>query len=822
MKRVNNSGRERQWLKRMFSLGLALALAMGLCACGGEKGGAGGEESGLWSAGPGTDGIYDNAQAGGNEAVGNANSALAKEKVYRAREVEVPMPADGGTVNVENAVYLDGRIYAVIKRTKLGEDPQYCMFSVDEGGKVLKSAILKLPENGGFGAETDPNIREREDIRYSDFVTGADGRTYALCRYSYSCENTLTEQLLEEQHQYVCCWDEEGYLLWQSEPCGDSPDLIPWAIFPKADGTLVLLLTGERACRLSLGADGVPSETGMEELSDATGKALANCRKLLRKEGSSCLLLCRDEDNGLNLISCDFSGDVPGEGVRLPEEIPASTINVAAFAAGRDSDLIYAGTKGVYTYKVGDSRASLKMDYVNSASIIAEARFLVELDGTHFFLFYREDYGRELKAGIFEYVRPEDIPDKKVVLLGGLDLYGDIRTRVIRYNRESARYRVVLKEYPSVEDLNLEIIAGRMPDILLLERLAYEESIPMRSYIDKGLIADVGKLIEEDEELSGTDFLTNVFDAYSVDGRLMYVVPSFTLSIMVAKASHVGDGSGWSLKKMQEVLGDMGGDTRLMDGLDRNTFMNKLLQYRGNDFIDLKAGKCAFDSPAFIEAMEFAYTLPEERHYAAEIMEDGYEMQYLLDLTLLNELHIRTFSQDAEEMLYYQLNGYMGGDYTFVGFPGGSRALIRGENMMALSALSEDLAGAWDFVRNYLTEEYQKSLVSSLPVNRQIFGECALEQTHRPYYMDENGQKEEYDPIMRQNGEWVAVPPFSKEQLDELIACMESVTAVPFEDRQVLNIINEELESYFTGQKRAEDAAAIIQSRVQMYVQENQ
>lgn len=44
---------------------------------------------------------------------------------------------------------------------------------------------------------------------------------------------------------------------------------------------------------------------------------------------------------------------------------------------------------------------------------------------------------------------------------------------------------------------------------------------------------------------------------------------------------------------------------------------------------------------------------------------------------------------------------------------------------------------------------------------------------------------------------------------------------IPFEDINVLNIINEELGSYFSGQKKAEDAA-VIQSRVQMYVQENQ
>lgn len=869
MKRKGNSGGEKPWSKRIFGWGLAFALAVGLCACGEDKGGEGEAGSGVPSAVSGTNPVIGGVQSGSNVSggntadmgIGNANSALAKENVYRIREITLPELVDGGTVNVENAAHLDGRIYAVIKGTKRGEDPQYCIFSVDESGMDLKSAFLELPENSDSGpsgeegseqsgdgeddakaaAEPDPNIREREEIQYSDFVIGADGRTYALRRYSYSYSNTLTEQSLEERHQYVCCWDEDGRFLWQTEPCGDGSEMINvWAVFPEADGTLELLLTGDVTGRLLVRADGILSEAGMEKLSDATGKALENCRRLLRKEDGSCLLLCVDDNNGLNLMTYDPSTDILGESVGLPEDLPSTAVNVFTFAAGIDSDLIYAGKKGVFAYNTGDFRGSLKMDYVNSASIIEEARFLLDLDATHFFMFYKEDFGRELKAGIFEYRKPEDIPDQKVILLGGLNLNGDIRTRVIRYNRESERYRVVLQEYPSVEDLNLEIISGRMPDILLVKRLAYEESIPMDSYIAKGMIADVGKLIEEDGELSGTDFMPNVFEAYSVDGRLMYVVPSFIMSTMLAKASLAGDRNGWTLNRMQEVLNGMDGDTQLLDGLDRNTFMEKLLEYRGNDFIDLKTGKCAFDSPAFIEAMRFAYTLPEERRYAAEIGEDGYEMQYLKDWTLLNELRIWTFSQDVEERICYQLNGYMGGDYAFVGFPTSlgeaagdgadaagtdavdTGALIRGENLMALSALSEDLKGAWDFARYYLTDEYQKSLTNSLPVNRQIFEEWALEETRRPYYTDENEEKVEYDLTLWQDGEEVIVPPLSQEQLDELIAYVESVTTIPFEDINVLNIINEELESYFSGQKKAEDTAAVIQSRVQMYVQENQ
>lgn len=829
---------KKHWLKKLFCAGLALILAAGLCACGngGKAKNAveesiGRENGGSVSLDSGVPGDNDRDFAGdtGNAAVKtNANAALAKENVYRVSEVELPASAG----SVMSAAYYDGIIYAVLEIYDFENGHKYYVLSMDESGNVLQTDFLELPgEAGGEEtAEPDPNIWEMEDTRYSDFVFGPDGRLYALRRYQYSYLNYLTDQSIDEQHQYVCCWNADGRLLWQAEPLKDSAeDISVWTILPEADGSLGLLLTGEKAYRSFVREDGSPAEADTERLSEETCKALGNCRRLLRRTDGSCLLLCRDGES-LYLMEYEPRTDTLGERFGLPDALNAVSLGSAVFSAGMDSDMIYADRTGVYTYSMGDGQSRLKMNYVNSDRNITDTGFLLELDETRFVMFYREDYARELKAGIFEYVKPEDIPDRAVIILAGLTINGGIKNRVVQYNRTSDKYRVVLKEYETSEDLNLDIVSGRMPDILLAEGLPDGDSIPMDSYIAKGLIADVGALIEEDGELSRTDYLENVFDAYSVDGKLRYVIPSFTLFTMAAKSSLVGDGSDWSVEKMMEVLNGMGGDACLMDGLSRSTFMEKLLEYRGNDFIDLKTGKCTFDSPEFIEMMKYAYTLPEERSWAGQAGEGEYELQYLKNRTLLMELHIWTFVQNVDERLFYQLNGYLGGEYTLVGFPAGYTeqsasgrgAFVRGEDLMALSAVSENQEGAWDFARYYLTDEYQRSLESSLPVCRRIFEEWAEEETRRSHYTDENGKQVEYDLILYRGEEAVVVPPFSREQLNRLIAYVESVTATPFEDKNVMNIIYEEMGSYFSGQKTAEDAAALIQNRVQIYVQENQ
>lgn len=816
--------------KKMMFFGFVLVLTFVLCACG-DSSGNGKEESLPAESDTGTA-----SQMNPVSTPDSVNAALAKENVFRVSEVILPELPDGCRAGMECTAYREDKIYAVIRITDRGNGgDSYCVISMDESGSILQTAFLELPqyaagEEAGVGEETaepDAAAQKEEKTRYNDFVIGADGRIYASCRYEYSFVNDSTGQYADGQHQYVCCWNESGKLLWQPEVCAASrEDLSVWSLFPAADGSLELIVTGEKAYRLHVGEDGSLSESDRINLSEETFKVLGNCRRRIRKVDGSCLLLCRNKEGGFDLVKYDVESDTLGEVSGLPDSREMS-LSDTVFAAGAGSDLIYAGRDGVFVWDMGDEEVSLKMDYINSDRNISTVHSLLELDDTHFFMFYYEDYKKELKAGIFEYVKPEDIPDKAVVIMAGLTVNADIKKRVIHYNRESSQYRVVVKEYESSEKLNLDIASGHMPDILMAEGFPNGDSIPLESYIKKGLIADIGALIEKDEELSGQEFMENVFEAYSVDGKLMYVVPSFTISTMAARTSLVGDGNDWSMEKMAEVLEGMGPNAQLLNGLNRDTFLEKVMRYRGNDFIDRETRKCAFDSQKFIDIMEFAYALPEEWRFAGET-EEAYQLQYLRNRTLLLELPISTFSPDVDERLFFRLNGFLGGDYVFVGFPAasaesagdGEGAIVSGKNLMALSAMSENEAGAWDFARYYLTEEYQKSLEIGLPVRRDIFEEWAREETRRSYHMDENGERVEYDLTLYQNGQEVVVSPLDQRQLDELIAYVESVTTLPFEDNNVMNIINEEMGVYFAGQKTAEVTAKLIQNRVQLYLNE--
>ena len=60
----------------------------------------------------------------------------------------------------------------------------------------------------------------------------------------------------------------------------------------------------------------------------------------------------------------------------------------------------------------------------------------------------------------------------------------------------------------------------------------------------------------------------------------------------------------------------------------------------------------------------------------------------------------------------------------------------------------------------------------------------------------------------------------TQEQIDKAVHFIEGLHNPAFEDEVIMNIIYEEAESFFQGQKSAEDVAGLIQNRVQLCLHE--
>ena len=99
--------------------------------------------------------------------------------------------------------------------------------------------------------------------------------------------------------------------------------------------------------------------------------------------------------------------------------------------------------------------------------------------------------------------------------------------------------------------------------------------------------------------------------------------------------------------------------------------------------------------------------------------------------------------------------------------------------------------------------------------------EKGIEQT-KPYtYIDENGEEQIVkDTYYIGNKEVEAAPP-TEADIDTYIEFLKTADMLVNYNESITDIILEEAQSYFNGQKSADSVAKVIQSRVQIYVNEN-
>lgn len=809
-------------LKRVLTLGLSVIMAVSMCACGKDGGGNGG----IGGIGGGKDTEKNKA----------ANAALAKEYVYRADYIDLPEMGDNSYVI--QTLIKDDRLMLLVNESSWNEetyveDVKYTMISTNLDGGDLKSFELELPDESGEAADAigDEYDAYNRDSYYGNFFVGNDNALYGLRTLNESW-SSADGNWTNKQSYFLCSWDTNGKLITESAMEFIKFDQESWSyisqMFECADDKIMVFVNGQQSAIYTMDKSGkLLDESKMQ---DETATIFNNYERIIPLQNGNLFIIYHPETDWSKTFCAEYdvaTGKL-GEAKELPSSIMMSW-DYNYMNAGIDSDLIFTTSSGISTYNVGDAEPVKRMDYVNSDIFVSSINSLVEVNSDSFVAVFRENNDYRMKAAKFTYVKPEDIQDKSVVVIAGQWFDYEMKQRVIDFNRASQDTRIVMKDYSQYNTyddytvgqtkLNNDIITGNMPDILVTNEY---NPLPIENYISKGLIADVGKLIAEDPELSKTEFVQNVFDAYKVNGNLYYVVPQFQVFTYLAKQSLVGDRTSWTMKEMQQVLAGMGSEAQAFGDMTRESFLYTAMRFCGSQFVNAAEGTCNFTSQSFMDILEYAKTFPETIEY-----DDDYwmnydwsmqESQYRENRTLLMQTNLCYFAELART-----INGYFGEPVSFIGFPteAGMGSYLQAGTLYALSAKSENLDKAWQFIRYYLCDEYQSNLNYMMPVNKKYMLEYSKTALDRPFWTDEDGNKQYYDIEMTINNETIKIDPLNQQQLDQVLEFIQSVDRRFFSNEFITNIVTEESGAFFSGQKSAADVAKIIQNRVQNYVDEN-
>lgn len=389
------------------------------------------------------------------------------------------------------------------------------------------------------------------------------------------------------------------------------------------------------------------------------------------------------------------------------------------------------------------------------------------------------------------------------------------------FNSSNNQYNIKIIDYSqfdTVDDYNIgytklatEIIAGKIPDIISLWPV-----LPVQRYIAMGLLEDLYPFLDADPEINRSDLIENVMMQSEIEGGFYRVFPGFSISTLVGSTSALGEEMGWTIEEFNDLLmSNPHADIPMGTAFDQMAFLTQLATVNIEQFVNRSEGTCSFDSDEFVRLLEIASTLPAKIDYMDEagLIADG--RQIMIESTLIDFRTIQVY----KAMFASQI--------VFKGYPTvrGVGHIIGLDNALAMTVACSDKQGAWEFLRLFLTEEYQRQTYANyihyFPSNQAAFNDL-LELDMTPVYkIDSNGNEYEVSQEYFLNNYTVETFSVTQDEADLIIALIDSASFLENSfDKVILGIIRDSVPAYFAGQSSSLETAKIIQNRVSIFLAE--
>ena len=402
---------------------------------------------------------------------------------------------------------------------------------------------------------------------------------------------------------------------------------------------------------------------------------------------------------------------------------------------------------------------------------------------------------------------------KELILAGdeySLDPY--IKNQAVNFNRRDSEYRITLKCYNDIQSLNMDMLSGKTPDILMIGN-----ETPADTYVTKGIFADMYEFIDSDSELSREDFLPNLLKASETDGKLYTFSDRFKVFTVLGKTSIFGDKMGITTEQLRNIAAQKPSGTEIFPGSCKNDILDYALYMSGSRLIDIKKGTCDFTSDYFIGLLEYAneyMSSLDTDAYFDDSFWDRYATMYADESSLL----LISYLNDYADIYTFEHENF-GEPATAVGFPveSGIGSAFEIETGFAISS-SVNKEGAWRFVRTLLLPDYQ-DYVNCFPVrNDSLQKKAEKAMTHDSSRVT--------NPItlmghMMLSSGTMGIGEPAQADIDKVNAVISSVQNIHKYNTTVSDIISEEASRYFNGNISSKEAAEAIQNRVQLYLSES-
>jgi len=407
----------------------------------------------------------------------------------------------------------------------------------------------------------------------------------------------------------------------------------------------------------------------------------------------------------------------------------------------------------------------------------------------------------------------EGYSDLSVLTLGGISLTQEMRNAVTNFNRYNKEIQIELVSYlddtqsfeQALENLNLDIVTGKAPDII--ETSMLDRSI----YTDKDILTDLNDYLMNDLECSRDMMIDAIMDSSMVGGHIYSLSPSFQIYTIWGNETLIGNTVGVTVDELIELLEKKGKMLNAINGFSADEpVLTTLCSMCMDKFIDWENKECDFTGENFTNLLKFA--LEYTGGYQGESIIQGIKQEEIL-------MTVGVISSMVDYQLQCKLYN---GNLSFIGYPvtsgSGTAIGFRGEQL-SINAASDSKDEAWEFIKFFVRNCYNGQ---GFPIMKEQF-ELAMEDAMEPFYEQvESETIEVAKSIYIDVDTYFTVFAATQKDVDEVKELIMTADTLFEYNTEILKLINEEAEAYLTGNKSLSDTTAIIQNRVQLYLNEKE
>ena len=391
---------------------------------------------------------------------------------------------------------------------------------------------------------------------------------------------------------------------------------------------------------------------------------------------------------------------------------------------------------------------------------------------------------------------------RELVVVRGLHFDTWFMNMTRLFNQQNSDYYVALETCGNEGDwddytmqASLEVAAGKGPDIFVgnvLGEYAY-------GIAQKGGFADLAPYLES-SGIDENNYFPATFGRWRKGAEIYSVLPTIEPSSYYMDGDALGGNLEPDIEALVDSLLSRQEDAVYMEGMDSLGVLEMLLHGSENlcGAVEWTAGTCDFGGSLFARILETAKRYGDDsfHNYPGLLQREWYNLYMYKDRAVREEEGLASVGILFDDGCYPQV-------YPYHSYP------------LSVNANSTQKDGAWEFIYFLLGYEAQTAEKSgNYPANKSAFDAMIAKEQAEGLGATTGGSNPEY--FERSGYHYL-----TEERAEALKEVLENTRFLPTKTAPLLDIIYEEAQAYFAGLKSIEEVTALIENRVQLYLDEN-